>query len=276
MLQKKKTIPGDTRAGKTKGVQAVDRALILLEALARAEGPVSLSALSAEVGLHISTVHRLLNTLARRGFVEQEPYQGRYRLGLKLFEIGHRALYSLDIRAVARPFMRQLVEEFNETANLAVLDGTEVVYIDQVESKNMVKMMARPGTRGPAYCTGAGKVLLAYLPPSQLEKVLSSLNLEPYTPMTITDVGRLKQELEAVRQQGFAIDREELEEGVRCVAAPIRNHEQRVVAALSVSGPSNRLTEELIRERLVEAVCRAARVISEALGSGALGVAWGR
>lgn len=266
MVQKRGT-PGNPNTKKIKGVQAVERALTILEALARAEGPVTLSSLSAEVGLHISTVHRLLNTLARRGFVEQEPYQGRYRLGLKVFEIGHRALYSLDIRAVARPFLRHLVEEFNETANLAVLDGTEVVYIDQVESKNMVKMLARPGTRGPAYCTGAGKVLLAGLPPFQLEKVLSNLNLYPYTPATITSVERLKKELEEIRQQGYAIDRGELEEGVRCVAAPIKNHEQRVVAALSVSGPSSRITEELLQSKLVEAVCRAARAISEALGS---------
>ncbi|MCG0277302.1 MAG: IclR family transcriptional regulator [Thermanaeromonas sp.] len=268
MVQGKKKTPEDSSTTKKiKGVQAVERALIILEALAKAEGPVSLSSLSAEVGLHVSTVHRLLSTLARRGFVEQEPNQGRYRLGLKIFEIGHRALYSLDIRAVARPFLRQLVEEFNETANLAVLDGTEVVYIDQVESKNMIKMMARPGTRVPAYCTGAGKVLLAGLPAFQLERVLSTLNLRPYTAASITSVEQLKKELEQVRRQGYAIDRGELEEGVRCVAAPIINHEQRVVAALSVSGPSNRITEELLQGRLVEAVCRAARAVSEALGS---------
>lgn len=266
MVQKRQT-QGKPNTKRIKGVQSVERALIILEALARAEGPVTLSSLSAEVGLHISTVHRLLNTLARRGFVEQEPNQGRYRLGLKVFEIGHRALYSLDIRAVARPFLRQLVEEFNETANLAVLDGTEVVYIDQVESKNMIKMMARPGTRAPAYCTGAGKVLLAGLPPFQLERVLSSLNLHPYTTATITTVESLKKELDQVRQQGYAIDRGELEEGVRCVAAPIKNYEQRVVAALSVSGPSNRITEELLQGKLTEAVCRAAQAISEALGS---------
>ncbi|MGB9662272.1 MAG: IclR family transcriptional regulator [Moorellaceae bacterium] len=254
---------------KVQGVQAVDRALSILEALARAEGPVMLSALSAEVGLHVSTVHRLLTTLARRGFVEQEPYQGRYRLGLKLFEIGNRALYSLDIRAVARPYLRQLVEEFNETANLAVLDGSEVVYIDQVESKNMIKMLARPGTRGPAYCTGAGKVLLAGLTPSQLEKILSGIVLKRYTASTITDPELLKQELDKVREQGFALDRGELEEGVRCVAAPIKNHEQRVVAALSVSGPSSRITDDLLQGKLVEAVRAAAVSISEVLGSGA-------
>lgn len=252
---------------KGQGVQAVDRALSILEALARAEGPVMLSALSAELGLHISTVHRLLNTLARRGFVEQEPYQGRYRLGLKLFEIGNRALYSLDIRAIARPYLRQLVEEFNETANLAVLDGAEVVYIDQVESKNMIKMLARPGTRGPAYCTGAGKVLLAALAPSQLERVLTNTPLKRYTAATITDVEQLKQELERIREQGFALDRGELEEGVRCVAAPIKNHEQRVVAALSVSGPSSRITDDLLQGKLVEAVRTAAVSISQALGS---------
>ncbi|MGI9952537.1 IclR family transcriptional regulator [Moorellaceae bacterium AZ2] len=260
----------ERKNSKVQGVQAVDRALSILEALARAEGPVMLSALSAELGLHISTVHRLLNTLARRGFVEQEPYQGRYRLGLKVFEIGNRALYTLDIRAVARPYLRELVEEFNETANLAVLDGSEVVYIDQVESKNMIKMLARPGTRGPAYCTGAGKVLLAALSPSQLEKFLAATPLKPYTPATITDPDQLKQELEKVRHQGFAVDKGELEEGVRCVAAPIKNHEQRVVAALSVSGPSSRITDELLQGKLVERVRTAALNISQALGSGEL------
>lgn len=253
---------------KVQGVQAVDRALSILEALARAEGPVMLSALSSELGLHISTVHRLLNTLARRGFVEQEPYQGRYRLGLKVFEIGNRALYSLDIRAVARPYLRELVEEFNETANLAVLDGFEVVYIDQVESRNMIKMLARPGTRTPAYCTGTGKALLAFLSPFQWERFLATTPLRAFTRATITDPEELEQELEKIREQGFAVDKGELEEGVRCVAAPIKNHEQRVVAALSVSGPSSRITDELLHGKLAERVKTAAVNISQILGSG--------
>jgi DNA-binding IclR family transcriptional regulator len=255
-----------TRTSKAKGVQAVDRALAIMETLARAGSPMMLSTISAELKLNISTVHRLLNALMTHGLVEQEPYQGRYRLGIKAFEIGNRALYSLDIRAIARPALLQLVDDFNETSNLAILDKYEVVYIDQVESSNIIKMLARPGTRAPAYCTGAGKVLLAYLNESQLNLFLQEVPLLPYTATTIIDPLQLREELQQIRQQGFALDHGEREEGVRCIAAPVFNHEGKVIGAISVSGPANRMSVELMHGKLATAVVQVARDIGRHLG----------
>lgn len=254
-----------TNIKKTRGVQAVDRALAILEALAQAGSPLMLTSISAEVGLNISTVHRLLNALLNHGLVEQD-YQGRYRLGIKAFEIGNRALYSLDIRSIARPVLHQLVDDFNETANLAILDKYEVVYLDQVESTNIVKMLARPGTRAPAYCTGSGKVLLAYLEKDKLNKYLEEVSLLPYTSATITEPLQLRRELEKIRQQGFAFDQGEREEGVRCIAAPIFNHLKTVIATISLSGPANRLTPELLSGKIATAVVGAANIISHNLG----------
>lgn len=255
-----------TRVNKTKGVQAVDRALAILETLAREGSPMMLSAISAELKLNISTVHRLLNALAAHGLVEQEPYQGRYRLGIRAFEIGNRALYSLDIRSIARPALHQLVDDFNETANLAILDKYEVVYIDQVESSNIIKMLARPGTRAPAYCTGAGKVLLAYLSEKQLNIFFNEVPLYPYTATTIIDPVHLREELQQIRRQGFALDHGEREEGVRCVAAPVFNHENRVIAAVSVAGPANRMPPDMMAGKLATAVVQVALQIGRHLG----------
>lgn len=253
------------KAPKTKGVQAVDRALQVLETLAREGSPMMLSSISAELRLNISTVHRLLNALMDHGLVEQD-YQGRYRLGIKAFEIGNRALYSLDIRSIARPSLNKLVDDFNETANLAILDKYEVVYLDQVESSNIIKMLARPGTRAPAYCTGAGKALLAYLDEGQLNNYLKDVPLLPYTASTIIDPLQLRKELEQIRNQGFALDQGEREEGVRCVSAPIFNHENCVIAVISVSGPANRLPSDLMKGRMATAVCVAAEEIARHLG----------
>ncbi|MDN5345276.1 MAG: IclR family transcriptional regulator, acetate operon repressor [Clostridia bacterium] len=254
------------RVNRVKGVQAVDRALAILETLARAGSPMMLSAISAELKLNVSTVHRLLNALASHGLVEQEPFQGHYRLGIKAFEIGNRALYSLDIRAIARPVLHQLVDDFNETANLAILDKYEVVYIDQVESSKIIKMLARPGTRAPAYCTGAGKILLAHLNESQLNTFLQEVPLFPYTAMTIIDPLSLREELQKIRAQGFAFDFGEREEEVRCVAAPVFNCENRVIAAVSVSGPADRMPVELMTGKLATVVMQVALEIGHHLG----------
>ncbi|MEW5953204.1 MAG: IclR family transcriptional regulator [Bacillota bacterium] len=254
---------GNDRRVKT--VQAVDRSLAILEALARHGGPVSLTVLSNKLGLNISTVHRLLNTLIVAGFVEQEPNQGRYRLGLKAFEVGNAALYNLDIRSIAKPYLKELVDKCNETANLSILDRGDVVYIDQVESSNIVKMFAKPGTRGPSYCTGSGKVMLAFLTPHELDKTMREIKFFKHTENTITDPRQLKKELEKIHQQGYSVDQGELEEGVQCVAAPIRNHEGKCIAAVSISGPASRITGFSLAE-LIRIVTHAANRVSLQLG----------
>ena len=249
-------------------VQAVARALMILEVLARAGGPISLSEVAQRLDLKLTTAHRLLSTLVAYGFAEQEPITQRYRLGLKALEIGNAALATTDIRTIARPYLRELVDRLNETANLAILDDGQVVYIDQIESTRIVivKMFARVGSRGPAHCTGSGKVLLAGLPDEELAVLLRKMPLERFTEKTLTDPEALLAELRQIRRQGFALDRGERDEGVWCVAAPIRNYEGKVVAAVSVSAPAARMGEEAIHARFVPAVRSVAEAVSARMG----------
>lgn len=251
----------------SKTVQSVERALTIIEALAEYGVPVSLGDLAEKVNLKPSTVHRLLSTLIVRGFVVQDE-NSHYKLSMKLFHIGNSATYAIDIKKIAAPIMLELLDKCNETVNLAVLDHGEVVYIDQLESNNIVivKMFARVGNHGPAYCTGSGKVLLAGLTPEELNRYICTSELQRFTSDTITDSDMLAKELARVRKDGYALDLGERDEGVRCIAAPIKNHEDQVVAALSVSGPSMRMTASYINNELTPMVTELAGRISEKLG----------
>ncbi|MBM7623917.1 IclR family transcriptional regulator [Sporohalobacter salinus] len=251
---------------KKKVVQSVDRALIILEALANKGSPMTLSSLAEKIDLNISTVHRLLNTLRVRGFIEQEEDNGKYYLGLKTFEIGNAAKKNIDLITISKPYLQDLVDQCNETANLAILDKGQVVYVDQVASTNMVKMFAQIGSRGPAYCTGTGKALIAYEDPKRWADLFAEMEFQKFTDNTKVTPEILEKELKEIRQHGYAVDRGEMEEGVRCVAAPIKNHEGDVIAAVSVSGPSIRMTEEYIEEEVITAVVEVANQISSRLG----------
>jgi DNA-binding IclR family transcriptional regulator len=250
---------------KAKNVQAVDRTLAILETLAAHRSPLSLSALAREVALNVSTVHRLLHTLMGRGFVVQEQDTGRYRLGLKAFEIGSAALSALDVSEGVRPVLEELAGDSSETANFAVLEGSDIVYLDQVESHHQVKMLAKLGGRSPSYCTGAGKVILAQLPESELDQAIARISFRAFTASTLADGESLKRELQKVRNRGYAVDLEEMEEGVRCVAAPVFNHFGRAVGAISVSGPSSRLVDEYLEAKLIPLVKAAAIRLSTRL-----------
>lgn len=247
-------------------VQSVERALLLLEILSDMGKPVTLSELTEKANLNISTVHRLLQTLMFHHFVEQDLNTGRYRLGLRVFEIGSSALYNLDIRDISKPYLEQLVEQCNETANIAILEQGELVYIQQVESTYMMKMFARVGNRGPAYCTAAGKVLLAYLEEEKLINIILKTKFIKFTDKTITDPEELKEELVYIRKRGYSLDVEEMEEGVKCIAFPVMNHEGRVVAAVSISGPMSRMTDKRLKDTLLINLRETALKISLDLG----------
>lgn len=253
--------------GEGETVQAVTRALSILEALAEVAAPISITELSKMVGLKLATVHRLLTTLMHENFVRQDPQTMRYSLGIKIFEMGNAAIASMDIRTIAHPLLKTLLEKVNETTNLAILEGHEVIYIDQLESTHVVivKMFARIGSRGAAYCTGSGKALLAGLPDDELHHVLDKIELYPFTKNTITDKDTLFEELRKIREQGYAVDDAERDEGVCCVAAPIRNHESKVVAAVSISGPNTRVNPNNL-ELFIRAVQETAADISARLG----------
>lgn len=251
----------------SKSVQSVDRALFILEALAEASRPLHLAELVQMVKLKPSTVHRLLGTLIKHDFVEQDD-RSCYRLSMKLYYMGNSATYAVDIKELAHPVMQDLLDRYNETVNLAILDRGDVVYIDQLESNNIVivRMFARVGNRGPAYCTGSGKVLLAGLNKEEFSRYLKNVTLRGFTNDTITDPLSLTRELDRVRKNGYALDLGERDEGVGCVAAPIKNREGKVVAALSVSGPSMRMTSPFLSSQLAPVLITYADKISTRLG----------
>ncbi len=245
-------------------VQSVDRTLDLLEALATRSDPSGISELAVAVGLHVSTAHRLLATLVERGYVRQEPGTARYHLAARVFPLAAAAERHLDLRTVARPFLERMMRASGETANLAICDRSEIVYLDHVASMHLVKMLTPPGLKAPLHCSGIGKIFLALrddiglaAPPGE--------SLERRTAKTIVTRELLEVELGRVRRNGYAIDDEEMEDGVRCIAVPIFDRRDACIGALSVSGPSNRMTRDCVA-RLAPTALDVARELSAHLG----------
>ncbi len=254
----------DSSTSKTT-VQSVERTLDILEALAKT-GEAGIAQLSNQVSLHASTVHRLLSTLIARGYVRQNPDSGRYLLGLKPLDVARAVRDHLDLRMESIPILQELMRRSGETANLAVMDDHQIVYMEQVSSPGwMLRMFVQVGARAPLHSTASGKVLLSALPDEELDRMLHSYRLTPYASRTIVDTGILMAELEEVRRQGYATDYGEQEEGVSCIAAPVRDHTGRVLAAISISGPWIRITPERV-PLLVPSVQEACARLSAALG----------
>jgi DNA-binding IclR family transcriptional regulator len=246
-------------------VQVLDRALAALAALANSSSDCSLAELCPALGLHKSTAHRLMMVLEQHRLVVKNPETGRYRLGLRLYELGSRAIDGLDLRGKARPYLDRLQERFGETVFFCILDEGQVFYVEKVESQRSVRTACTVGSRAPAYCTAVGKAMLSELPEAELNAVVRKSGLKAITPKTITTVARLKSELKAVRARGYAIDDEEKEEGLRCVGAVVRAHSRKLSAAMSISGPAFRMTRERIPE-IGEALMQAAGELSAELG----------
>ncbi len=258
-----KKVRRTTGSGRPK-VQSVDRTLDVLEALASRRGATGISELSGLVGLHVSTVHRLLATLVDRGYVRQDPDSSRYHLGSRIFTLASAADLHLDLRLVARPYLERMMRASGETANLVTLSDHEVVYLDQVASMHLVKMFTAPGMRAPLYCTGTGKMMLAFKDAEFAKPVLDA-PMRRYTPRTIVTRSALEAELATIRKRGYSVDNEEMEEGVRCLAVPIFDRRHDCVGAISVSGPTTRMTTERV-QKLAPAACAIADELSRQLG----------
>ncbi|MBX5465413.1 MAG: IclR family transcriptional regulator [Clostridia bacterium] len=246
-------------------VQVLDRALTLLETLAREENGLGLVEAANRAQLHPSTTYRLLSTLVSHGFVTHDDETGRYRIGLKAFEVGSSFRPPSELRKLAPGVLRALMSLTGETANLAILERGEATYIDQVESPSLLGMHARIGRRVPVHCTGAGKAILSHLSEEEVDAILAEHGLPAFTPNTITDRDRLMEELRRTRERGYALDNEEIELGVRCVAAPVLDQKGRPVAALSVTGPVTRFHDDRL-PMLVNAIRAAAADLSSKLG----------
>ncbi|QKW41023.1 IclR family transcriptional regulator [Actinomadura sp. NAK00032] len=219
----------------------MERAFDLLEHLADAGGEMALSELTEVSGLPMPTIYRLMRTLVNKGYVRQEPSK-RYALGPRLIRLGEGA--SRLLGTWARPVLARLVDEVGETANMAVLEGDEAVYIAQVPSKHSMRMFTEVGRRVQPHCTGVGKALLSQLSDQRVREILARTGMDAHTPKTFTDPDALLAELDRIREQGYALDDEEQEIGVRCVAVPLPGTP--TLTAISVSGPSGRMTSEAV------------------------------
>lgn len=245
-------------------IQSVDRALTILEFFSIERPEAGVSDLARELHLNKSTAFGLLSTLERRGYVEQNPENGKYRLGLRTLDLANIKLAGFDIARAAHPLLSSLVEQVGETAHLAIYERGEVIYIDKVESDNTLRIASFIGKRNPAYCTGVGKCLLAYQPEEEIERVIRS-GLVARTPRTITDQAAFKAELAAVREKNRACDNEEFTLGLICSAAPVRDSQGKICAAISVSAPSIRATPKRLAI-MEKAIDEAAAAISAVLG----------
>jgi DNA-binding IclR family transcriptional regulator len=245
---------GETGRRERAGVQSVERTLDILESLVDFATEVGLVEISQAVVLPLATVHRLLGTLIRRGYVKQNRQNRKYSLGFRALQMGNDMRQRFALRLEARPFLNRLMERTGESANLAVLDDGEVVYIDQAQSSKILRMFTQLGNRVPAHSTGSGKVMLAFGAPEAADGVLRRYGMPRRTPRTIVDPIRFREELARIRAQGYALDDEEHEEGVRCLAVAVRDGSGQVIASLSVSGPATRLGDEQIREFTSEVV----------------------
>lgn len=245
---------------------SLHRALNVLEAFTLDTPELGITELSATLRVPKSTIHRILVNLERRGYVRQNPRTGKYRLGAKLWELGAVAVNSLNLRDVARQYLEQLARETGETINLAMLDGLDSLYVDEIPSRHPVRAHSYIGSRAPLHAAATGKAMLAHRP-DVLDGLLAA-KLAPLTEHTIVDPTRLERELKAVREQGYALNRGEWRPGVCAAAAPLRDHTDQVVAALGVSGPDTRLGRERLRE-LGVLVREMAAKLSRDLGAAA-------
>ena len=247
-------------------IQAVSHALDLLEQFHDDVDELGVTELSKRLKLHKNNVFRLLATLESRGYIEQNKATENYRLGLKALELGQTFIKQMGLLRQAKPILEKIVEDCNETAYVAIYKENHTVYLDVVETNLTVRVVSRVGSRLPAYCTASGKVHMAFMTEEELDELLSNLKLTQHTPTTLTTPETLRIELSKVREQGYAIDDEELDEGVRCIAAPIRDYTRRIVGAISISGPSMRISNERIDNELIALVLTAATELSTRLG----------
>ena len=246
-------------------IKVLTKTFAVLEILLQHKSPMSMSEISERLKFYPSTVHRILDTLKYGGYVEQNPITQKYQLGLKLIELGMAKLQQIDLVKEAKPFLKELAKKCNETVHLAILEDTNVLYLAKEESSQTIRMISYVGRRGPLHCTALGKILMAYLPPADRNNLLDRLELSRLTQNTITDRKQLECELNKILEKGCAMDREENEKDVRCIAAPVKDYQGKVVAAVSISSPSYRVNYSK-QNHLKEHLIKTCQKISSHLG----------
>ena len=246
-------------------VQSVDRALTILELLSENKDGLGITEISSKIDLHKSTVHRLLGTLIYKGFVIQEVSSNKYKISLKLYEIGVRKIAGIDMLDASKPYTKALMEKINEVVHLVIRSNNNIIYIDKVEADNTIRMASTVGRRSPLYCTSVGKVMMSLMPEAEIKEIWDSSDIIKLTENTIIDFEEFKLELEKIKKVGYAVDDEENEMGVRCIGAPVFNIRGEVEGAISISGPTIRVTKDRVEEYSKE-VIHYANLISKELG----------
>lgn len=248
-------------------IKSVDRALDLMEALSRSGGSLTLSELSAQTGLNVSTCHHLVATMLTRGYIGQNPRTKEYALGNKIFELSDARARQFDFIEIAMPALRELNRETGEAVHLAIIQARELVMVAKLDSLHAVKVDSGfAGKSNAAHATASGKAILAWLPESEQQAIIDSKGMEIFTEHTVTDLDKLRGELALVRRHGYAQDREEFQPGVVCLGAAIRNHTGGVIASISCSTPTMRASDERLTD-LIERVKETAANLSQELGS---------
>ncbi|HTB97954.1 MAG TPA: IclR family transcriptional regulator [Terracidiphilus sp.] len=254
----------DPESGDPYKLQGLDRVVAILDLLGSSDSSLTLAEICQRMDLRKSTAHRALMALERTGLIERAP-ANRYRLGLKLYDMGSRAVEQIDLRSRVHPFLRKLALRVGETVHLGVLHKTRVVYIDKVEPINRrVCISSRTGTSNPVYSTSMGKAILAFLPAEDAAEIINHIHFVSFTSKTLNSREELMGALDRIRRRGYAIDDEEMEIGTRCVGAPIVDADQRAIAALSVSGSALRLAAHCV-PGIAEHVVRCAQEVSAGL-----------
>ncbi|MGI5837271.1 MAG: IclR family transcriptional regulator [Chloroflexota bacterium] len=250
---------------KARPLRAVQRVMAILGSFSIEKPELGISEISVIVGLTPSSVYRVVASLERGGFLEQNPVTGKYRLGLEIFSLGSIVLEQMGLGRTSYPFLEELSRISRETVNLGILRQGQVMYVQKIESPELLRAGLTVGSRVPAHCTAIGKALLAHLPENRLEEIVKQHGLPQYGPNCITSLEKLKAHLAKVREQGYSVDDEELEADMRCIGAPIWNHMGVVIAGIAIAGPARRMTYARLEE-LRPAVLKAAEGISQCMG----------
>jgi len=248
---------------KSAPVGVIGKVLLILEALRDAPGGLHLRDVAHKTAINKSTAYRVLAHLQHEGYIFRDS-AGAYAIGVRLARLGLGASYQATVRKISRPVLEELAQKTGETVSLAVLESREVLYLDVIESAHTFRLVSRVGARQPLYCTALGKVMLAFHPEEEQECLISGMSFERLTPHTITRATSLRKELTLIRQCEYSLEDEEVDLGLRCIGAPIFDESDHVVAALSVSGPTTRVTREKL-PTLAAAARQAAAAVSKSL-----------
>lgn len=225
-------------------IQSVDRALQILECFSKKHNELGVTEIANNLGLHKSTTFGILSTLENGGYLSQNSDNGKYKLGMKLFQLGKLVEDGMDLRKISLPYLKKLVDKYDETAHLAVRNENKIIYIDKVEGESGIKMSSQVGKVAEVYCTGVGKAILAFMTENEIENIINNINFHEYTCNTITNLDQLREELKEIRKKKYCTDNEEIEVGLKCVATPIMNYNSEVVGSISISGPTSRMSHE--------------------------------